>query len=442
MKRRPPVRPTAFALLIVVAAAACTTSGDPVRPGPRSTFPSALATMTSPTPTITTPVTLTVAFVETLDGEDAADRVAPAFQGARLAFSNAEVVTGLPVDVEVVAYDTEGDPARTTEIAAEIASTPEIVAAIGAPGLTRQAVLGDALDAAGVPWISLSGAGSGLGDRGWTGWRRLVTDQVVQGTVLGQAVDDLKASGDGVCVMGDGTAPVRSLLGAAVGALDSRVVLRAAVPEAQPDVATAAGAVAEAGCGVVLWGGEGSLGAALRRQLVEERLRRVVFVGSERIRDQGFLEAVGEAGERALATCPCVDVSTSTDLAAQRFIQDYQSEFGLPPGPYAVEAWDAARMLVAAFRDGAVERGPVSTVLEVMTTFDGLASTYRFGFGGDLVDAAASVRISRIEGGRWLELSTAGPQREHGPGGSRAPGPVPPGIALPPRVDSRRVTRG
>jgi branched-chain amino acid transport system substrate-binding protein len=137
----------------------------------------------------------------------------------------------------------------------------------------------------------------------------------------------------------------------------------------------------------------------------------VVFVGSERIRDQGFLEAVGEAGEGALAICPCVDVSTSTDLAAQRFIQDYQSEFGLPPGPYAVEGWDAARMLVAAFREGAVERGPVSTALEVMTAFDGLAGTYRFGFGGDLTDAAASVRISRVEGGRWLEILASGPQR-------------------------------
>ena len=411
MKRRPPVRPTAFALLIVVAAAVCTTSGDPVRPGPRSTSPSALATMTSPTPTITTPVTLTVAFVEALDGEDAADRVAPAFQGARLAFSNAEVVTGLPVDVEVVAYDTEGDPARTTEIAAEIASTPEIVAAIGAPGLTRQAVLGDALDAAGVPWISLSGAGSGLGDRGWTGWRRLVADQVVQGTVLARTVDALTASEQGVCLLGDGTAPARSLLGAAVGALDSRVVLRAAVPEAQPDVATAAGAVAEAGCGVVLWGGEGSLGAALRRQLVEDHLRRVVFVGSERIRDQGFLEAVGKAGEGTLAICPCVDVSTSTDLAAQRFIQDYQSEFGLPPGPYAVEAWDAARMLVAAFREGAVTRETVRTALEVSTAFDGLARIYRSDLGGDLAEPAATLRLSQVEGGRWLELTSTEPRR-------------------------------
>src|SRR3989304_2294690 len=48
------------------------------------------------------------------------------------------------------------------------------------------------------------------------------------------------------------------------------------------------------------------------------------------------------------AACPCPDVSTSTDPAVIRFIQDYQAEFGSPPGPYAAEAWDAARALLAA----------------------------------------------------------------------------------------------
>ncbi len=388
------------------------------------------------------PVSLTVAFIEALDGEETLGRVAPAFQGARLAFSNAEEVTGLPVDVQVVAYDTEGDPERAGEIAAEIVSTPEIVAAIGAPGLTDQAEIGDALDAAGVPWVSLSGAGPDIGDRDWTGWRRLVADQVVQGTVLAQAADSLKGSSDGACLLGDGTTQARSLLGAAARELRSQVVLRAAVPQAQPEVAAAAGNVAEAGCGVVLWGGGESLGAALRRQLVEEGLRRAPFVGSDRIRDRGFLETAGPAAEGVIATCPCVDLSNSTDLAAQRFIQDYQSEFGLPPGPYAVEAWDAARMLVAAFRDGAVERGPVRTAIEAMTTFDGLAGTYRFGFGGDLTDAAASVHISRVEGGRWLEISAVGATAIAPASGSRDPGPSRGRIALPATGVSRRVTRG
>jgi branched-chain amino acid transport system substrate-binding protein len=405
-----PLRGTAslpvVGLVLALAAGSCTDAREPGPPVPRPTSASVSPSVSPSSSTPATPVSLTVAFIETLDGEETPGRVTPAFQGARLAFSNAEVVAGLPIDVEVAAYNTEGDPARAAEIAAEIAASPEVVAAIGAPGLTDQAEIGDALDSAEVPWITLSGAGSGLGDRGWTGWRRLVADQVVQGIALAQLVDSLRQSRQGVCVLGDGTSAARSLLGAAVQALHAEVVLRAIVPEAQPDLAAAANAVAAAGCGVALWGGGDAVGAALRRQLVQVGLRRMPFIGNDRIRDPGFLEAVGPAGEGVLAACPCVDVSTSTELAAQRFIQDYQSEFGLPPGPYAVEAWDAARMLVAAFREGAVTRGSVRAAVAATASFDGLAGTYVFAPGGDLADPAASVRISRVEGGRWLELAT------------------------------------
>lgn len=406
--RRPPVARASVGIALALLASGCTAAGDAAPPGPaRPGSPSASSSSAVVTPV--EPISLTVAFVEALDGEDDADRVAPAFQAARLAFSNAEVVAGLPVDVELVAYDTAGDAARTAEVAAEIVAAPEIVAAIAAPGLTMQAELGDAFSAGGVPWISLSGSGSGLGERGWTGWRRLVPDQVVQGAVLGRAIDGLEASARGVCVLGDGTTPSRSILGAAVDAIHAPVAMRATVPEAQPDVVAAAEAVGAAGCGVVLWGGDGSLGAALRRQLVEEHRRRVVFVGSDRLRDRGYLDAVGGAGEGTIAICPCVDLSTSTDLAAQRFIQDYQSEFGLPPGPYAVEAWDAARMLVAAFRAGAVTRAAVGTALEFGSVFDGLAGTYRFGVGGEPLDPGSMLRLSRVEGGRWLQLASTVP---------------------------------
>ncbi|HET9722262.1 MAG TPA: branched-chain amino acid ABC transporter substrate-binding protein [Actinomycetota bacterium] len=410
MKARPvPISAVALGLAVIGLVAACTPDADPGPPAPTPTGSTPTPAVTTASPTPSEPVSLRVAFVETLTNDEPDDRVTAAFQAARLAFSNAELVAGLPVEVDVAAYDTEGDPARTAEISAEIASTPEVVAVIGAPGLIQQQELGDALSSAGIPWLSLSGEGARLGGRGWTGWRRLVADQATQGETLGGVVATLRRSEQGVCAMGDGTPPSDALLRAATRTLGGPVVLRTNVAEAQPDVAAAGQAVARARCGVVLWGGGESAGAALRRQLVEEGLREVAFVGGDAIRDRSFLEAVGPAGEGTLATCPCVDVSTSIDLAAQRFIQDYQSEFGLPPGAYAVEAWDAARILVAAFREGATTREAVRGALGALTTFDGLARTYRFGADGDLVEGPRSVRLSLVEGGRWLELPTTTP---------------------------------
>lgn len=402
MKHPRSARLVALGLLVAMSAGACTGDASPGPPGPRS----ASASTSPPAPSSTAaPVAVTVAFVEALDGGDSAGRVAPAFQAVSLAFANAEVFGNLPVEVDVVTFDIGGDPTRTSEIAAELAADPSVVAAIGAPGLGAQTVLGDALDAAGVPWVSLSGLGSGLGDRGWNGWRRLVADVAAQGSTLARMVDALHASRAGVCAIGDGSRAARSLLGAAVPALRADVLLREVVPEGQTEIAGAASAAAEAGCGVVLWAGEGGLGAALRRQLVEEGLHRVAFVGGDRMRDQDYLDAAGPAAEGTLATCPCVDLSTSTELAAQRFIQDYQAEFGLPPGPYAVEAWDAARLLIDVLRDGATTREEVATGLSATRSFDGLGGVYAFGTGGDLAHPEEAVRRFRVEGGRWIELA-------------------------------------
>jgi branched-chain amino acid transport system substrate-binding protein len=90
-------------------------------------------------------------------------------------------------------------------------------------------------------------------------------------------------------------------------------------------------------------------------------------------------------------------------LVHQRFIQDYQAEFGLAPGSYAVEGWDAAELLISALRSGA-SRAQVREALAGTDRFEGLAAMYRFGPGGDLLQPASVIHTYRVEGGRWLEL--------------------------------------
>ena len=374
--------------------------GPPRPPGPGS--PSAAA---DATPSGVEPIPVEVAFFESPDGGEADRPAVTAFQAATLAFSNAAFAGDLPVAVEVVVHDTGEDASTVAEVAAQVAADPTVVAAIGAPGLDRQTALGDALHAAGMPWISLSGHGADLGRQGWTGWRRMVADETAQGWVLADAVEALGIP-DGACLMGDGTAASRSLLRAVADTYQGEVALRAVVGEAQGEVTAAAEAAAVSGCGAVVWAGEGNGAAALRRQLVEEGLRDVVLIGGDRMRDQGYLDAAGPAAEGTFATCPCVDLSTSTDLAAQRFIQDYQAEYGLPPGPYAVEAWDAARLLVSAFRAGATTREGTLAAIAAVTSDEGLAGAYRFDEGGDLAAAKGHVRLYEVAGRRWLEASS------------------------------------
>lgn len=382
--------------LVAVAAAAatlaaCTRVGLDAPVGPRS-------------PSVPTPAPVKIAFIEQAPTIDAQRSVAPAFQGAKLALANAGLSGELPVQADLVAMDVSG-PGRAAEVVAEIASDPGFVAAIGAPHLGHQIGLGDALDAAGVPWISLSSSGARLGSREWTGFRRLVADDRAQGRKMAAVADALPGAKAGVCVIGDGTPASGTVLRSARSSLRATVLLRDTVSEASSSIAVAAAESIGVGCLVVLWGGDSSAGAELRRELVQNGLASATLIGSDRTKDDLFLQAAGPDGEGSLATCPCVDRSTSTDLATQRFIQDYQAEYGLPPGPYSVEAWDAARMLVSTFRAGASTRADVRFGIDGIGSFDGLGRTYRFGPGGDLLPGTGVVHVYRDDAGRWVDVS-------------------------------------
>lgn len=392
--------PRALAIGALASAVALLAACSAAVPGERDPV-SASPSTASPSPE---PEPVTVAFVEATALEPPGDRLAPAYQGARLAFASATLRGDLSAPVEVEVLDTGGTAAGTLEVAAGIVADPGIAAVIAAPGLPWQGVFGDALEAARVPWLSLSSAGVDLGARGWVGWRRLVPDQVSEGEALGRVLHGFPRARAGLCALSERSIPAGRMLAAAARTAGAPLRLEALVDDSPGSVDGAVAAVMEAGCGAVLWGGEGTLGASLRRRLIEVGLARIAFVGSERIRDAGYLEAAGKAAEGTIAVCPCADVSTSRRLAHQRFIQDFQAEFGLAPGAFAVEGWDAARLLISALRAGARTRSEIRDALAGVGAFEGLATGYRFGPGGDLVQPFAALRTYRVEGGRWLEL--------------------------------------
>jgi branched-chain amino acid transport system substrate-binding protein len=347
---------------------------------------------------------LTIAFVEDLSPDGAAQRVAPAFQGARLAVDAASLRGGSGAAVQIVPLDTEGTSGGVLDVVDRIVQDPTVVAAIVAPQLAGQIALGDRLDAAGVPTISLSTLGPGLVDQGWTRWRRAVPDIDREARALVASIRGL-VSTRRTCLLGDGSAPSAALLRAVAEALTVRPALRLGLEDTDPDDPIVVAAIGQARCGSVVWGGTPAGGALLRLALDDAGLRAVRLFGGESLRDASFITTAGPRGRGTVAVCPCVDLSTSTDLRAQRFIQDYQSAFGVPPGPFAAEGWDVARMLLDAIASGAFDRASIGDALWRSTTFDGLARRYAFSSNGALLDPAAGVLVSRDEGVRWVAVS-------------------------------------
>ena len=386
----------AAALCVAALTAACTGDGSPT-PGPSSpTVP--------PSPV---PAQVKVAYLEDLSTEGAALRVAPAFQGAKLAFDTAALSGDLPVQVQLVGLDTEGDAATASEVARQMAEDPSYVAAIGAPYLGDQGALAGVLDPAGVPFVTLSGLDPGLAANGWMTWRRAVATQAQEAAALAGYVDSLRPARDGVCLARDGSRVGTTFLKAVASTLAAHVLVRQRVLPTEESAAAFTDAVTASGCDMVVWGGFSAGAVALERHLVGVGLAEVRFVGDGGIKDTTYLQVADRAGDGTVASCPCADLSTSTEFAAQRFIQDYQADFGLPPGSYAAEAWDVAHMFLDAFRSGATTRGDVLAFVEGMPPYEGLANSYVFSRGGDLEPQAANVYLYEDEGGRWLPLSPA-----------------------------------
>jgi branched-chain amino acid transport system substrate-binding protein len=348
-----------------------------------------------------------MAFLEDLSSDEAAARSAPAFQGAKLAFDTAALGHGLPASVELIGMDTGGDAATAAAAAREIVSDPAFVGAIGAPSLTEreQSAAGDLLDRGGLPTLTLSPLGPNLSNRGWTAWRRTVADVTMEGRAIAAFVDSVRSSRRGACVLGDGSSGSKSLLGAVAASTTSRVVLRWHTAATESGSLRVARAVSKAECGVVVWGGSSATGALVRLALHEAGAPRISFVGGDAMKDPVYLTVAGRAGLGTVVACPCADLSTATDLASQRFIQDYQADFGVPPGAFSAEAWDAAGMFVRAIRQGAATRSEVLASMWDVDRFQGRAGTYEFEPDGDLAPGTARVNLFRDEGGRWIKLA-------------------------------------
>ncbi len=278
------------------------------------------------------PVPVKIAFLHDMSVPGSAQSVAPALLGLQLALQEAVERGGLPVVPEVIGLDVEGDDAKANELAQEVADDPSYVAAVIGPFWSEPASVGDLLDAAGVPTISLSELDPALATHGWSSWRRVVAGVSRESAALAAAIRGSSRSVGGTCVVGDGS----SLSGVLGGLLTTnlgttgRVVASAVLPD-EDALAGVVQRVDRAGCGTVAWTGFGPGATLLRTGLTEAGAGSVPLVGSSAMKTESYLSTTAGAGDGTIVTCACVDLGSSTRPEARRFIHDFQSRYGSPP---------------------------------------------------------------------------------------------------------------
>ncbi len=384
MSRRPSTAAVLVALVATLASACTGGSGEP------SAAPD--------------PVPVKIAFLHDTSVPGSAQVVDPALLGVELALQEAVDRGDLPVVPEVVGLDVEGDDSKANELAQEVADDPSYVAAVIGPFWSEPASVGDLLDAAGVPTISLSETDPTLATHGWSSWWRAVAGASHETAAMSAAIRGSSRSVGGTCLVGDGSSlsgTFADLLTADLGA--ARVVTTAELPD-EDSLAGVVQRLDRAGCGTIAWTGFGPGATLLRTGLSEAGDGAVPLVGSSAMKTESYLSTTDGAGDGTLVACACVDLGSSTRLEARRFIHDFQSMYGSPPGVFGPEGWDVGGMLLAAFRSGAEDRRAVAQALQASDGYDGLANTYRFADDGELTADPAAAHVFRAEGVRWVAV--------------------------------------
>jgi branched-chain amino acid transport system substrate-binding protein len=130
-------------------------------------------------------------------------------------------------------------------------------------------------------------------------------------------------------------------------------------------------------CSVMFYGGYDAESGNLRAQMTQQGLGNVTMVSGDGSFTGTFIKNAAAAGNGTVATCPCGDITKSTNPAATTFNSDYKAKWGADPGIYSADAYDIARMYINGLLAGHTDRASLTSYFDTVN-YTGLARSYSF----------------------------------------------------------------
>jgi branched-chain amino acid transport system substrate-binding protein len=351
--------------------------------------------------------TVKIAYIGALSG-DYKLLVEPGLQAAQLAFDQANSSGKLPVKVEVVPEDTQGNPDQAGPVVDKIVSDDSFIGVIGPAFSGESQAAGPKLDQAGIPFMTPSATNPPLADNGWTHWFRAVGNDNSQGPVGADYITKILKP-NCTFMASDGSAYGKGLANVVQQTLQTGGATIEKQQTVQPtkDYSALVTKIKASGCKAVFYGGYSAEALLIRKQMTGAGLSDVTLVGGDGMKDETFLSGAGSSGEGTIATCPCASIVDSTDPAAQSFISDFKAKYGADPGVYSGEGWDIAQMYIAAFTAGKTTRQAITDYFHGLSGFKGLTKSYTFQANGELQADSVTIYVYKDEGGKWSYLGPA-----------------------------------
>ena len=299
--------------------------------------------------------------------------VLPSVDGAKLALKQWD---NKDCNIELVEFDTEGDPAKATPVATKMATDDTFLGVLGGAfsGETRatKSIYGDA----GLTMISQSATATDLTQEDPSPvFHRVVGYDDVQGAAIAKYLSDVIGAKK-VFVIDNSDAYGEPLAAKVTEGLGDLVVANDKTQVAQTDFSPTVSKVNAAKPDAIFYGGYIAEAAPLLKQLRDAGID-APFVGGDGLYGADFGKAAGAAGEGAIITCPCVPIEEGT------FAADFEAETGAAPGAYAAEGFDAMTIFLDAFADGARTREEVESFVDDYDS-EGLTKQLAFDDNGDV----------------------------------------------------------
>jgi branched-chain amino acid transport system substrate-binding protein len=278
--------------------------------------------------------------------------------------------------VQLKAFDTEGDPQKATAIAPQIVDDAFTIGLVGPAFSGETKATGSVFDQAGLVAATASATNVTLSENGWkTFFRGLANDGVQGPSVANYLKNTLNFKK--VCVIDDSTdygvglaQAVRETLGPVADA-----ACNISVKKGDKDFSAAVTQLKGASPDAVFYSGYYAEASLLVQQLRDGGVN-ATFVSGDGAKDPQFVKQAGEASKDALLSCPCGPPTAA-------FADAYTKKFNQEPGTYSTEGYDLGTIMVKGIDSGAITR---PALLDYVKNYNGqgVARTYQWTDKGEL----------------------------------------------------------
>jgi len=316
----------------------------------------------------------TIGLMGALSGSNASV-VTPSRDGAQLAVKQF-LAENEDCDITLEEFDTEGDPAKATPLANQIATNDEFIGIIGGAFSGETRAMKPIFQEAGVVMVSQSATATDLTQVDQVDvFHRVVGYDDVQGAAI---ANFLEANATKVFVVDDSTTYGQPLADKVKADLGDLVIDSDKTQEGQTDFAAVVSKVEAANPDAVFYAGYAAEAGPFLKQLRDAGVT-ATFVGGDGLYGSDFPTAAGPNSEGAIVTCPCLPA----DQAEGSFAEDFEAEYGTAPGAYAAEGYDAANIFLEGFAEGNNTR---ESMLEWVNDYtgSGITKDYEFDENGDV----------------------------------------------------------